>query len=138
MPDIVNQRTRSRMMSGIRHKNTRPEIEVRRRLHAMGFRYRLHAEGLPGRPDIVLGRYRTVIFVNGCFWHRHVGCPLAYDPKSRVEFWQTKFRANVDRDARVIDQLLNLGWMVEVIWECETRSSRLEERLDRLREGLGH
>lgn len=125
MPDIVTPETRSRMMSGIRGRDTKPELAVRRYLHSRGLRYRLHVRELPGRPDIVLPRHRTVVFVHGCFWHRHEGCRFAYTPKSRQEFWLPKLEGNAARDARDQQQLRDLGWRVEVVWECELRSDRL-------------
>ena len=120
-------------MGRIRGKDTEPEKRVRSLLHRLGFRFRLHDSNLPGRPDIVLQRYRTVIFVHGCFWHRHLGCRYAYSPKSRVEFWEEKFARNVvrDRDAQVA--LVCAGWRVVTIWECETRDlTILAERLKAL------
>ena len=96
-------------MSRIRGKDTTPELVVRSALHRMGFRFRLHKKDLPGRPDIVLSRYRTAVFVHGCFWHRHAGCTKAYTPKSRIRFWQSKFDQNVKRDAAVRDRLERLG-----------------------------
>ena len=115
------------MMSGIRGRNTRPELAVRRYLHSQGFRYRLHARDLPGRPDIVLPKYRTVVFVHGCFWHRHRGCRYAYTPKSRQEFWVPKLDGNSARDARDQLRLRELGWLVDVVWECEVTPERLGE-----------
>lgn len=91
--------------------------------HALGFRFRLHRADLPGRPDFVLPRYRTAVFVHGCFWHRHEGCKKATSPKSRIDFWQAKFRANVDRDAKNEAELVEMGWRVLTIWECETHHS---------------
>ena len=120
MADIVSREKRSEMMSGIRGKDTKPEILVRKALHARGFRYRLQAKDLPGRPDIVLPKYRAVIFVNGCFWHMH-GCHLSTIPKTRTEFWTKKLEGNRDRDMRNIHDLRNLGWRVAVIWECALR-----------------
>jgi DNA mismatch endonuclease (patch repair protein) len=120
------------MMSGIRGSNTRPELAVRRYLHAQGFRYRLHARELPGRPDIVLPRYRTVVFVHGCFWHRHEGCRFAYRPKSREEFWEPKLEGNAARDARDQQRLRDLGWRVEVVWECEVTPERLSRLTSQL------
>ena len=120
MPDIVDQATRSRMMSGIRGKDTKPEMEVRRFLHRLGFRYRLHDKHLPGRPDIVLPRYRTVVFVHGCFWHQHSGCKLAAKPDTNAEFWHVKLGGNVERDARNMVRLDELGWRSLTIWECQT------------------
>jgi DNA mismatch endonuclease (patch repair protein) len=125
VPDIVTPETRSRMMSGIRGRDTKPELAVRQFLHSRGFRYRLHARELPGRPDIVLPRYRTVVFVHGCFWHRHEGCRLAYTPKSHRKFWLTKLEGNAERDVRVQRQLRDLGWRVETVWECEVIPDRL-------------
>lgn len=126
MADIVDPETRSRMMSGIRGKNTRPELALRRALHARGFRYRLHDKRLPGKPDLILPRFRAAIFVHGCFWHRHEGCKYATTPATRPEFWQAKFRENMERDQRNIDALLALGWRVAVVWECEIRENLVE------------
>ena len=119
MTDIVDKATRSRMMSAIRGKDTKPEMVVRRFLHRKGFRYRLHAKGLPGKPDIVLPKYRTVVFVHGCFWHRHRGCKLAASPKSNETFWRKKLDGNVERDRRNTQALESMGWRVLVVWECE-------------------
>lgn len=121
---------RSAMMAGIGRRNTAPEIAVRRVLHGLGLRFRLHRHDLPGTPDIVLPGRRLAIMVHGCFWHRHTGCPLAYSPKSRVDFWQAKFDRNVARDRDVRRALAALGWRVHVIWECLTRDPpRLERHL---------
>ena len=117
------------MMSGIRGKNTKPEMVVRRFLHRMGFRFRLHRRDLPGRPDIVLPRYRTVVEVRGCFWHRHDGCPFAYTPKSNREFWETKLNGNRDRDRRNLRELRELGWRAIEIWECELVDDQVLHRL---------
>lgn len=124
MSDIVDQKTRSRMMSRIRGKDTEPEMIVRRLLHALGYRYRLHAPDLPGRPDIVFRSRRVAIFVNGCFWHNHQdpACRLAKMPKSRVDFWETKLGRNRLRDARNVAQLKALGWTVVTVWQCELSS----------------
>lgn len=110
------------MMSGIRGKNTCPELKVRRYLHARGFRYRLNVKRLPGKPDIVLPKYRLVIFVHGCFWHRHPGCRLTSTPASNAKRWQAKFEANTQRDARNQRQLRNARWRVLILWECGLRS----------------
>lgn len=122
MTDTVDSQTRSRMMSGIRGKNTKPELVLRRALHASGLRYRLHAKGLPGKPDIVMPKYRAVIFVHGCFWHRHDGCRYATVPATRPEFWESKFDANVRRDAAVQSALREAGWRVGTVWECALRT----------------
>lgn len=121
MTDIVDSQTRSRMMAGIRGKDTKPELALRRSLHALGFRYRLHAKGVPGKPDIVMPKYQAVIFVHGCFWHRHEGCRYATVPSTRPEFWSAKFDANVARDAAVRSALLAAGWRVATVWECALR-----------------
>jgi len=127
LTDVVDKKTRSRMMSGIRGKNTKPEIAVRRHLHARGFRFRLHRRDLPGKPDIVLPKYRTAVFVHGCYWHRHEGCKYATTPSSNPEFWQRKFRENVERDQRNRAQLADAGWNVLVIWECQIDEEHLEQ-----------
>lgn len=121
MTDIVDQQTRSRMMAGIRGKNTRPELALRKALHARGFRFRLHSKNVPGRPDLVLAKHRAVIFVHGCFWHRHQGCRYATTPSTRPEFWKAKFEANVLRDRDVQTTLMEAGWRVATVWECALR-----------------
>lgn len=122
MTDIVDSQTRSRMMAGIRGKDTKPELALRRSLHALGLRYRLHAKGIPGKPDLVLPKFTAVIFVYGCFWHRHPECRYASTPATRPEFWESKFSANVMRDTTVRSELLAAGWRVATIWECALRS----------------
>ena len=106
-------------MSRIKSKNTKPEIAVRILLHKAGYRFRLHVSSLPGKPDIVLRKYKTAIFVHGCFWHRHSECKFAYNPKTDVAKWKYKFKQNIDRHTKVEKQLIELGWKVIVIWECE-------------------
>lgn len=108
-------------MSRVRGADTSPEIRVRRAAHALGLRFRLQKKDLPGTPDLVFPKHRTVVFVHGCFWHRHPGCKKASTPKSNIDFWLTKFDANVDRDARAEAELHRLGWRVATIWECETK-----------------
>ena len=120
MVDVVDANTRSRMMAGIRGKNTTPEVRLRKALHRAGFRFRLHAAKLPGKPDIVLAKHRAAIFVHGCFWHRHAGCRFAYQPKSNAAFWSQKLHTNVVRDQRNRRRLRELGWRVIVVWECQT------------------
>lgn len=119
--DRVDPKTRSRMMASIRGRNTRPELLVRRSLHAAGLRFRLHVKGLPGRPDIVLPGRRLVVFVHGCFWHRHPGCRFATTPATRQDFWASKFAANVARDHMNAKECQDAGWSVRTVWECETR-----------------
>lgn len=119
MPDVVTPEVRSRMMSGIRGRDTRPELVVRRALHARGLRFRLHGTDLPGHPDLVFPRFRAVVFVHGCFWHQHPGCRFAYRPKTRVEFWSSKLDSNVLRDERRTRELTEAGWRVFVVWECQ-------------------
>lgn len=118
--DIVSSEKRSRMMSGIKGKNTKPELAVRKLVHRMGFRYRLHRKDLPGSPDLVFPRLKKVIFVHGCFWHRHPGCRFAYTPKSNVQFWLEKLEGNARRDTVSLSLLDALGWVVLIVWECET------------------
>lgn len=122
MPDIVSPETRSRMMAGIRAKDTKPEMLIRRAVHAAGFRYRLHDKSLAGRPDLVFPRYHAVVFVHGCFWHGHAGCKYFKVPSTRTEFWTAKIEANRARDQRAIEHLSDKGWRVCVIWECATRT----------------
>lgn len=127
--DTLNPQERSERMSRVKGRDTGPELRVRRAVHAMGYRFRLHVTRLPGKPDLVLARHRLVIFVHGCFWHRHSdpNCKLARLPKSRREFWIPKLEANRDRDTKHEQMLRELGWRVAVIWECETRTpQRLE------------
>ena len=120
MVDTVDRETRSRMMSSVRAKNTKLELEIRRRLFAMRFRYRLHREDLPGTPDMVFSKHRSVVFIHGCFWHYH-GCHLSSIPKTRWSWWQAKLHENAKRDLAAVSELQNLGWRVLVIWECGFR-----------------
>ena len=126
MVDVVDKKTRSRMMSGIRGRDTKPEIAVRKALFAAGYRYRLHSNTVPGRPDVVLPRHRTVVLIHGCFWHRHAGCKYAYMPKSNAVFWKKKFDSNVARDRVVRRELKRAGWLIKVVWECEVNERRLQ------------
>lgn len=120
-------------MRSVGRKNTKPEIAVRKLLHSMGLRFRLHRKDLPGSPDIVLPKYRTAIFVHGCFWHRHEGCRLASTPTTNQDYWLPKFAQNIERDARKRDALIAMGWKVLVVWECETREiEMLRDRLEQL------
>ncbi|MBA4327121.1 MAG: very short patch repair endonuclease [Polaromonas sp.] len=122
MVDVVDSATRSRMMSGIRGRNTKPEILIRSLLHRQGFRFRLHVRDMPGKPDIVLPRYRAVVFVHGCFWHGH-SCPLFKLPGTRPDFWREKIERNQNNDNRAKRELLADGWRVGVIWECALRGA---------------
>jgi DNA mismatch endonuclease (patch repair protein) len=123
MPDIVSPEKRSQMMAGIRGKNTKPEILIRKALHRLGFRYRLHVKGLPGTPDMVLPKYNAVIFIHGCFWHLHQ-CSLFKWPSTRPEFWQKKLFRNRELDEKNIADLLSLNWRVAVVWECALRGRK--------------
>jgi DNA mismatch endonuclease (patch repair protein) len=124
------------MMSGIRGKNTRPEVRLRRELHAMGFRFRLHDRRLPGRPDIVLPKWRVAIEVHGCFWHRHEGCRYATTPATRPEFWQEKFATNVARDLRTREKLQDAGWRTAIVWECGLRTRGLQPMMTHLHQWI--
>lgn len=133
----MSKLSRSEVMSRIRSKNTKPELAVRRLLHSLGFRFRLHRRDLPGKPDLVLPRYRLAVFVQGCFWHQHPGCLLASTPKTRREYWGPKLAGNVRRDEEVHAALVSLGWRVAVIWECDARRpERLKMRIAELVETL--
>ncbi len=125
MTDTLSKNKRSWNMSQIRGKNSNPELIVRSYLHGKGFRFKVNVKNLPGKPDIVLKKYNTLIFVDGCFWHRHNGCKYAYTPKSRKEFWRTKFRNNVKRDKLVNEELGKSEWNVHRIWECEINEENL-------------
>ncbi|MCY2968641.1 MAG: DNA mismatch endonuclease Vsr [Planctomycetota bacterium] len=132
--DTVTRKRRSYVMSCVRSKNSVPELAVRRLLHRLGFRFRLHQTNLPGTPDIVLTRHRVVVFVHGCFWHRHPGCPNTRTPKSRVTFWRKKFEANIERDRIARSRLRRAGWRVLVVWECQSKKSGLASRVKRFME----
>ncbi len=129
MADVHSPETRSFNMSQIKGKNTKPEELVRRYLFSHGYRYRKNVSTLPGKPDIVLPKYKTCIFVNGCFWHKHEGCKYFVWPKNNAEFWKKKITGNVDRDLRQQNELRLLGWNVLVIWECELKKDRFIETM---------
>ena len=130
MVDVVDPATRSRMMSGIRAKNTRPELFLRKGLHALGFRFRLHRKDIPGKPDIVLPKYRALVVIHGCFWHRH-DCRYFKLPATNTEFWRRKIDQNHQRDLRNLASQLDDGWRCLVVWECAIRASKLSpKRLD--------
>jgi len=130
MPDVFDKRTRSEIMSKIRSKDTKPEMLVRRFLHRNGFRYRLHAKDLPGKPDIVLPKYKSIVFVHGCFWHSHAGCRRANTPSSNKDYWVAKLKKNKDKDIRDQEKLSSSGWRVVVVWECSLST------IDKRRAGL--
>lgn len=119
--DIYSPAKRSDIMARVRSRNTKPELAVRSMLHRMGYRFRLHRKDLPGKPDVVLPRYRTVVFVHGCFWHQHTGCKKATLPKRNSEFWEAKLKRNIERDEETRRRLESSGWHVLVLWECEVK-----------------
>jgi len=121
MADTVSRTKRSAIMAAVPQKNSKPEMVLRRALHARGLRYVLGGRGLRGRPDLVFPRWRVALFVHGCYWHRHTGCRKTTTPSSNVGYWNKKFEENVERDRRVVEELLSQGWRVAVIWECVTR-----------------
>ena len=125
MVDIVDKKTRSRMMSGIRSSNTKPEVLTRKALHQLGYRYSLSSKIGKIKPDIILRHYKTAVFVHGCYWHQHPGCKLAYSDRKYSEKWLKKFRDNKNRDKRILDELLTSGWRVAVLWECVTRDKQV-------------
>ena len=129
MADVVDPATRSRMMSGIRGKDTKPEMLIRRGLHARGFRYRLHCKDLPGKPDLCFPKYRAVIFVHGCFWHGH-DCHLFKWPKTRPDFWREKIGRNREVDQRAVGLLEATGWRVAIVWECALKGSGKQSLAD--------
>lgn len=129
MSDVFSKDDRSRIMSKISCKDTKPEILVRRILHKMGFRYRLHVNDLPGTPDIVLPRHKKIIFVHGCFWHGHEGCNRSKRPKTNVDFWNQKIDGNIERDEKTKEELEEMGWKVLVIWQCQTRDLESLEQI---------
>lgn len=132
MTDRLTTERRSRLMSHVHSKDTTPELRVRHLLHVMGYRFRLYRSDLPGKPDVVLPKYGVAIFVNGCFWHRHKGCKKASTPSTNVDFWNEKFRRNIERDRKNIRMLRREGWRVLVVWECQTKyQEKLQKVLNR-------
>ncbi|WP_145651406.1 very short patch repair endonuclease [Pseudoduganella lurida] len=132
MVDSLTPAQRSERMSRIRGKDSQPELALRRALHRLGLRYRLHSNDLPGKPDMVFPRHKAVVFVHGCFWHRHENCKVATTPKSNTVFWIEKFEKNMQRDRRVTGLLRDLGWRVFVVWECEVNPSKTADTAHRL------
>ena len=134
--DNRSKEARSRNMSNIPSKNTKPEETVRKYLFAQGLRYRKNVSKLPGKPDIVLPKYKTAVFVNGCFWHGHEGCKYFVPPKTNTEFWYAKFKYNQERDERNYQKLRDLGWRILIVWECEIRHGDADKRLEQLIEEI--
>ena len=132
MADVHNKATRSYNMSRIKGKNTKPEMLVRKFLHAKGFRYKLHDKTLPGKPDLVLPKYKTAIFIHGCFWHGHAGCSYYVVPKTRTEWWLNKINGNIANDQKAILTLENAGWKIITIWECALKTNKISETLAKL------
>lgn len=136
MTDVFSKQKRSIIMSKISGKDTKPEIIIRKALFAKGLRYRINYKNLPGKPDVVLPRYKTIIFIHGCFWHSHPGCKDAHLPKSNIEFWEKKISSNVERDKRNVKDLIDLGWNVIIVWECEIKKKNMENLLNRIVDSL--
>lgn len=136
MADVHNKATRSYNMSQIKGKDTKPEMLARKFLHANGFRYKLHDKSLPGKPDIVLPKYRTVIFVHGCFWHGHKNCKYYVTPKTRTEWWLNKINGNITNDLKAANLLKQDGWKIITIWECQLKPERIEKSLNSLLQKL--
>lgn len=132
MADVLSKEQRQKCMSHIKSKNTKPEVLVRRFLFANGYRFRLYRKDLPGKPDIVLPKYKTVIFINGCFWHGHSGCKYATIPETNREFWSNKIFGNVERDKVTFSSLEKMGWRVIVIWQCELKPKTKDQTLQNL------
>lgn len=136
MADVHEPAVRSYNMSRIRGKDTKPEMRVRKYLHAEGFRFRLHQKDLPGKPDIVLKKYKTVVMINGCFWHGHEGCRYFVIPKTRTEWWTEKIGKTQANDRKHLEELVRLGWKVLVVWECELKGDQLIPTLEKLAEDI--
>jgi DNA mismatch endonuclease (patch repair protein) len=129
--DTLSPVERSARMARIKSGNTLPELNLRKAVHRLGLRFRLHGSNLPGKPDLVFPQYKIAVFVHGCFWHRHAGCKIASTPKSNTDFWISKFNRNTERDARVVDELVTRGWRVFIAWECETNTAAKAEQTAR-------
>jgi DNA mismatch endonuclease (patch repair protein) len=132
MADVHDKKTRSYNMSRIRAKDTKPEMLVRRFLHAQGFRYKLHDKTLPGKPDLVLPKYKTVIFIHGCFWHGHEGCRYYVVPKTRTEWWLNKINTNSSNDDKAVNTLKKQGWRIIILWECDLKADKMPKTLTNL------
>lgn len=129
MADVHDKKTRSYNMSQVKGKNTKPELTVRKFLHANGYRYRLHVKDLPGKPDVVLPKYKTIIFVHGCFWHGHTGCKYATVPKTRTDWWLNKINTNKANDKKAVQKLIKEGWQIITIWECQLKKDKVSDTL---------
>lgn len=138
MPDVLTPQQRHRCMSHIRSVATKPELVVRQWLWTHGYRYRLNVKSVPGKPDIVMRKYRTAVFVNGCFWHGHEGCPKFVMPKTNTDFWRTKIENNRKRDQKKYDILLQNGWQVIVVWQCNLTKDKLENTMQSVAVALNH
>lgn len=138
MADVLSKEQRRKCMSHIKSKNTKPEILVRHFLHAQGFRYWLHCKDLPGKPDIVLPKYKTVIFINGCFWHGHCECKYSSLPATNRDFWQNKISENIERDKATYDKLSTMGWRVLEVWQCQLKPKSKEDTLNTLLKEIRH
>jgi DNA mismatch endonuclease (patch repair protein) len=139
MADVFTKKERSNVMSMIRSKNTKPELLVRQLLFSKGYRFRLHQKTLPGKPDIILKKYKTVIFVNGCFWHGHKNCKKSILPTSNIAFWKEKIQANMHRDKKAKQSLKKLGWSIFTVWECEIKNkTSFAKRMTKLLKGLNN
>ena len=136
MADVHSKEVRSFNMSRIKGKDTKPEMLVRRYLHANGFRYRLHVKDMPGKPDIVLPKYKTVIFVHGCFWHGHKNCKYFVIPKTRTDWWLNKINGNIANDVNAAKALQEDGWRIIIIWECDLKTTKVEKTLKKLTEKI--
>lgn len=132
MADVLSKEQRQRCMSHVKSKNTKPEVLVRRFLFAHGFRFRLYRKDLPGKPDIVLPKYKTAIFINGCFWHGHENCKYAKLPETNHEFWLTKINGNIQRDITTSAKLTEMGWRIFTIWQCELKPKNIDNTLNNL------
>lgn len=137
MPDVHTKEIRSYNMSRIRSKNTKPEVLIRKYLHGKGFRFRINVKNLPGKPDIVLSKYKTVIFINGCFWHGHENCKYFVIPKTRTEWWLEKINRNKENDEKALTALRLKGWRIINVWECELKNTQVfSERAEKLLEEI--
>ena len=136
--DTVSKEVRSRNMAAIKGRDTKPEMVVRKLLHTNGYRYSLHKKALPGKPDLYLKKYNTVMFIHGCFWHQHPGCKYAVKPKSNIKFWRDKLKHNVERDRENISKLKEMGFNIITLWECEIDRNKTDKLFDRIKKELNN